>query len=868
MVERPRYCPCTSHGFLFLVASFVLFLLRDASVAAAAAVAPPSLLPLDENQAHTMAKLLTIVGSKWNTTSNPCGWSGVTCRASHSSPSSVVKGITLSNYAISNRSIFNPICFLNTLQILDLSKNSLKGLRGGIFPSSCSFKEELRFLNLSGNQLARPISDLSGFSRLEVLDLSSNYFTSGDLSAELTYFETLRSLNLSFNQLNGTVPFSMAGFVAELVLSGNQLTGSIPARLFTYQNLTTLDLSQNDLTGPVPDEFMRLSKLENLLLSENSLTGEVPESLSNVTTLYRFAANQNSFTGPIPSRITNHVKMLDLSYNHLNGTIPPHLLSGPRLQTVDLTSNMLQGTILYSSSQSLYRLRLGGNNLVGNIPHSICDGMSLTSLELDNNRLSGTIPSELGKCKSLSLLNLASNQLQGSIPVDISSLDKLVVLKLQGNKLSGHIPGMFSDLTVLNTLNLSQNSFTGVIPSEIFGLQKLSTLDLHENNITGAIPSSVSSSKSLIELNLGHNALTGTIPAMPTTLSTALNLSHNYLVGHIPSNIVSLKDLEILDLSYNNLSGEVPSSLVSLQSLTQLVLSYNNLSGSVPRFGQFVEVNVTGNPYLANGTGENHGTPTGKRRTHNVLVIIFAIAGALIVLCLLAVIVMISLSKKIYRVEDERLHARHGASQIINGRLITMNSIHASAIDFMRALEAVTNNQNIFLKTRFCTYYKAVMPNGSTYSVKRLNWSEKIFQIGSQEKLGHELEILGKLSNSNVMVPLAYVLTEENAYLLYEHVYKGTVFDFLHGGKSEILDWPSRYSIALGVAQGLTFLHGCTQPVLLLDLSTRTIHLKMAKEPQIGDIELYKIIDPYKSTGSLSTIAGTVGYIPPGKTDS
>jgi len=89
--------------------------------------------------------------------------------------------------------------------------------------------------------------------------------------------------------------------------------------------------------------------------------------------------------------------------------------------------------------------------------------------------------------------------------------------------------------------------------------------------------------------------------------------------------------------------------------------------------------------------------------------------------------------------------------------------------------------------------------------------------------------------------------------------------DFLHKGSKNALDWQSRYSIALGVAQGLTFLHGCTQPVLLLDLSTKSIHLKSIK-PQIGDIELCKVIDPSKSTGSLSTVAGSVGYIPPGET--
>uniref|UniRef100_A0A0A9ECM2 Uncharacterized protein n=1 Tax=Arundo donax TaxID=35708 RepID=A0A0A9ECM2_ARUDO len=725
-------------------------------------------------------------------------------------------------------------------------------------------KESLQFLNLSSNQLAHPLQNLSGFAQLEVLDLSSNSFTSENLSADLGAFPRLRSLNLSSNKLNGDVPTSMVEALVELVLSGNHLNGPIPKGLFTYKNLTLLDLSQNNLTGAVPDEFTSLDKLENLLLSGNKLSGEIPGSLSKVTTLSRFAANQNSFTGPIPRNITNYVRMLDLSYNSLTGTIPADFLLHQGLQTVDLTSNMLEGSIPSSLSQSLFRLRLGGNRLSANIPDSICDSMSLAYLELDNNQLNGSIPSALGKCKNLYLLSLASNNLQGLVPNDIGNLDKLVVLKVQTNSLSGPIPSTFSDLRSLSTLNLSQNSFTGEIPRDIYRLAKLSNLDLQNNNISGTIPIAIGSLKYLIELNLGNNALTGTIPTMPTSLSTVLNLSHNHLSGSIPSNIASLNELEILDLSYNSLSGEVPSSLENLQSLTQLVLSYNNLSGSVPRFRQSVQINITGNPDLANGTGNNNDTPTtSKRRTHTVLIIIFAIAGALVGLCLIAAIVMISLSKRIYRVEDETLPAGGGVPQIINGRLITMNSIHTSAIEFMKAMEAVSNHQNIFLKTRFCTYYKAVMPNGSTYSVKRLNWSNKIFQIGSQEKFGHDLEVLGKLSNSNVMVPLAYVLTEDNAYLLYEHVYKGTVFDFLHGGKLDVLDWPSRYSIALGVAQGLTFLHGCTQPVMLLDLSTRTIHLKSVNEPQIGDIELYKIIDPSKSTGSLSTIAGTVGYIPP-----
>ncbi|WVZ88735.1 hypothetical protein U9M48_035219 [Paspalum notatum var. saurae] len=863
MAER-RYCLCATHGcfLLPLLLPFLFsFCVLDAPLAAAAA--------LNKTQDAILRDIGILVNEsangRWNMADpNPCHWSGINCSSSGSS----VVNITLSNYGISNSSIFDSLCLLDSLQALDLSRNSLTVLTAQFSSSSCLMKQGLHFLNLSSNQLASPLSNLLGFPQLAILDVSSNYFTSGNLGADLGSFPSLTSLNLSSNKLNGDVPTNMVDSLAELVLSGNQLSGSIPRRLFKYGNLTLLDLSQNQLTGTVPDGFKSLPKLETLLLSGNNLTGAIPPSLSNVTTLSRFAANQNNFNGSIHSWITQNVRMLDLSYNNLSGEIPPDFLSHKGLQTVDLTSNMLKGAIPSNLSQSLYRLRLGGNQLDGVIPTLICDinGMAkMAYLELDNNHLTGNIPSELGNCKSLSLLNLASNSFQGLVPDDISKLGKLVVLNLQNNNLSGAIPSTFSKLTNLSTLNLSLNSFTGEIPSGIFEVPNLSNLYFQGNKISGAIPISIRSLKYLIELNLGDNALTGTIPTMPTSASAALlNLSHNHLSGPIPSTINSLSELEILDLSHNNLSGTVPSSLGSLVGLTQLDLSYNNLSGFVPIFRQNVNIDTAGNPDLVNGTGDNNGTPTiGKKKRHSFVIVIFIIAGALVGLCVLAVIIMVSLSKRTYRVEDEGLPDGEPVPQIINGRLITMNSIHTSAVEFVKAMEAVSNHQNIFLKTRFCTYYKAVMPNGSTYSVKKLHSSDKIFQIGSQEKFAREIEVLGKLTNSNVMVPLAYILTVDCAYLIYEHAYKGTVSDLLHGGKSDVIDWPSRYSIALGVAQGLTFLHGCTQPVLLLDLSTRTIHLKSTNEPQIGDIELYKVIDPSRSTGSFSTIAGTVGYIPP-----
>jgi len=63
------------------------------------------------------------------------------------------------------------------------------------------------------------------------------------------------------------------GCVAELRLSANQLSGSIPAELEHLTNLTALWLHENNLSGSIPSELGNLSELKHLNLSYNQLSG-------------------------------------------------------------------------------------------------------------------------------------------------------------------------------------------------------------------------------------------------------------------------------------------------------------------------------------------------------------------------------------------------------------------------------------------------------------------------------------------------------------------------------------------------------------------------------------------------------------------
>ncbi|MBA0650761.1 hypothetical protein Goklo_018143 [Gossypium klotzschianum] len=819
---------------------------------------------LASNQSNTMITVShQLANSSWNVEKeqNPCLWEGVTCNAPHNDS---ILSLSLSGFGLSNSSFLPLLCQINSLQSLDFSSNLFNSIPVEFF-NTCGEIDGLKSLNFSKNKLVGSLPTFQKFVGLESLDLSFNSLN-GSIDSQLNGLSALKSLNLSCNNFTGSVPSRLgkSRVLEQLELSMNRFTGEIASEIGEHGNLIKIDLSENHLNGFIPESFVNLTKLETLILSSNQLHGEIPAGLLGITTLQRFSANQNNFVG-LPSINTSiSLKILDLSYNKIAGRILPQLLLGSNLQTVDLSYNMLTGPIPVNISSSLVRLRLGSNNLSGPIPStSFVSSPNLTYLELDNNSLTGTIPPQIGYNPKLALLNLAQNKLNGTLPDELLNLTQLEVLKLQLNKLSGEIPNQIGRLNMLSVLNISWNSLNGIIPPSISNCGKLINLNLQNNGLTGLIPDAIGNLKFLLELRLGENKLHGRIPDMPQKLQISLNLSFNNFDGPIPKTLSELNDLEVLDLSNNSFSGEVPEFLGTLSSLSQLVLSNNQLYGVLPQFKRNVSVYIDGNPQLHRP--QDHPPVLSKKGKSVGVTIVITFAAAVLAVVVVAIVFLL-ISRRLSKVNEEQLQSLEVLSppRVIQGNMLTANGVHRSNIDFTKAMEAVASPANIVLKTRFSTYYKAMMPSGASYYVKKLNWSDKIFQLGSPDKFEQEIEALGKLSNSNIMIPLAYVLTVDSAYLFYEFSPKGTLYDILHGSLKSSLDWASRYSIAVGVAQGLAFLHGCTSsPILLIDLSSRSIVLKSLKEPQVGDIELCKVIDPSKSNGSLSTVAGSVGYIPP-----
>ena len=396
------------------------------------------------------------------------------------------------------------------------------------------------------------------------------------------------------------------GFLVELVMRANNLTGTLPPELGNLRNLVGLRLSENEgLTGQIPSELGNLDRLQVLSLSYNSLFESIPPELGSLGKLRGLDLSHNSLSGPIPLELQNldQLRGLDLSHNSLSGTIPPQLGSLEQLQELWLHRNSLSESIPpeLGSLEKLWMLSLWGNSLSGSIPSELGNLKRLEVLDLPYNELSGPIPPELGNLTELIVLNLNDNFLSDPIPRELGNLKQLLRLYLNGNSLSGPIPPEIGNLEQLQELRLHRNSLSGSIPLELGNLEQLQWLLLYSNSFSGPIPPELGSLEQLQELNLSRNSLSEPIPPELGNLERLqeLRLSDNSLSGPIPPELGNLEQLRELFLSRNSLSGPIPPEFENLEQLQRLNLSDNSLSESIPpelgNLGQLQELFLSRN---------------------------------------------------------------------------------------------------------------------------------------------------------------------------------------------------------------------------------------------------------------------------------
>ncbi|XP_057804282.1 leucine-rich repeat receptor-like protein kinase PEPR2 [Salvia miltiorrhiza] len=751
---------------------------------------------------------------------------------------------------------------LTQLRRLYLAGNNFEGQ----IPMSLWSLRNLTRLVLGGNRFNGSIpEEIKQCEKLTRLDLSLNTLT-GPIPASVSYLKNLVFMYLYNNTLSGPIPSGIGNCTSlvEVAFRFNEISGILPPEICGLRSLEILMLNYNQIEGPIPQCIDRLLSLKVFSIYSNRMTGRIPAGITKLTNLTDLVLAQNNFEGEIPSDLgKNNVPglgILDLTGNQFTGEIPGAACSGNRLLRFTLGDNKFTGGFPTEiiKCKSLYRLFLYNNRLEGSIPNDIGNSSSIAHFDIRGNLFEGTIPTAFGSWSNLSLIDLSENKFSGSIPQEFGELQNLVEMNVSSNRLTGEIPPELSRCPRIDKLDLSKNELAGGVPSEILSSSTLAIIRLQDNKLTAVIPDAFVSSQKLLELQLGNNLLEGPFPCSLSRIENFnyLNLSTNKISGEIPRCIGDLDMLEILDISSNNFSGEIPSATDNMRSLFFLNISYNQLAGQIPAvWAKALESHPgtsLGNPRLCSASTKSGHCGSHKKSHPEGLVLAGIITGSFfLTACLLAA--MYALVTRFWHRTPSSPHQALLYHQSSNEELPE----DLKFMDILRGTEG-WSDKHVIGRGKHGTVYRAE-------SVKsKKQWAIKKVDL-TESKFNSEMRILNLVRHRNILRMGGYSIRNGYGYIVTEYMTEGTLYHLLHKRLPRVaLTWEQRCRIALGIAQGLSYLHhDCVPPIIHRDIKTDNILLDSDFEPKIGDFGAAKLDSDVDEDQTASVIVGTLGYIAP-----
>ncbi|KAK4424137.1 putative LRR receptor-like serine/threonine-protein kinase [Sesamum alatum] len=559
----------------------------------------------------------------------------------------------------------------------------------------------------------------------------------------------------------------------------------------------------------------------------------------------------------------------------LPGSIPDWLgLQLAALQVLDLRSCLINGAIPFT---------------IGNLS-------SLVELHLSNNNLTGVVPSSLGQLFGLSVLDLSQNLLTGSIPASFAALGNLTLLDMSLNFLSGVIPPGIGTLSGLQFLNLSGNSLSSSIPAQLGDLSSLVELDLGFNSLSGSVPPDLGGLRSLQRMVLQNNFLSGSLPVdlfPPSTQLKVVVLSHNAFIGDFPELLWSIPSLQFLDVSGNNFTGVMPS-VSSIANVTIAVfnisrnLFYGSLTPVIRRFGFIdmsgnyfegpVPIYARGNTSLSrnclrNVTNQRTATdcasfyaerglvfdnfgepnvtqppqapPESDNKSHKLVIILASVLGGVGLIGFLVLITVLLFVCK--RRRDTTNQRGTGVGPVPAGESpdpgASLNfSALGDAFTYQQILQATgeLNDANLIKHGHSGDLFCGRLEDGIPIIIKKIDLHSSV----KKEAYMLELELFSKVSHPRLVPLLGHCLENENdKFLVYKHMPNGDLSTALFKKTNpdddslQSLDWITRLKIAIGAAEGLSYLHHeCTPPLVHRDVQASSILLDDKYEVRLGSL--------------------------------
>ncbi|TKY44966.1 Receptor protein kinase 5 [Spatholobus suberectus] len=431
----------------------------------------------------------------------------------------------------------------------------------------------------------------------------------------------------------------------------------------------------------------------------------------------------------------------------------------------------------------------------------------------------------------------------------------------------------------VTALTLSHFNITKTIPSFICGLANLTHLDFSFNFIPGDFPTPLYNCSKLEFLDLSMNNFDGKVPLDIDRLGANLqylNLSSTNFTGDVPASIGNLKQLRWLQLEYCLLNGTVAAEIENLSNLeyldlssnfilTNLNLSFNHLTGRIP--------NEFENPAYASSFLGNSGlcadTPalnltscnsslqrTSKGSSWSIGLII-----SLVVVALLLALLASLLFTRFHRKRKQRLDN--------SWKLISFQRLNFTESSIVSSM----TEQNIIGSGGYGTVYRVDVDGLGYVAVKRI-WNNRKLDRKLESSFRAEVRILSNIRHTNIVRLMCCISKEDSMLLVYEYLENHSLDKWLHKKVKSlpvsdsvnrvVLDWPKRLKIAIGVAQGLSYMHhDCSPPVVHRDIKTSNILLDAQFNAKVADFGLARMLFKPGQLNTMSAVIGSFGYIAP-----
>lgn len=158
----------------------------------------------------------------------------------------------------------------------------------------------------------------------------------------------------------------------------------------------------------------------------------------------------------------------------------------------------------------------------------------------------------------------------------------------------------------------------------------------------------------------------------------------------------------------------------------------------------------------------------------------------------------------------------------------------------------------------FGSVFKGSLQDSTPIAVKKL---ESISQ--GEKQFRTEVSTIGTIQHVNLVRLRGFCSEGSKRLLVYDYMENGSLDSHLFDAKSKVLEWKTRYEIALGVARGLQYLHEkCRDCIIHCDIKPENILLDSEFCPKVADFGLAKLVGRDFSR-VLTTMRGTRGYLAP-----